>query len=263
MKYNYHTHTYRCGHAENIKDEEMLLKYIYKGFDVVCFTDHAPLKNRVDKRNNMRMRYEELEEYLMSINNLKEKYKDNIKIYSGFECEYLPCLYDEIIDLKNKSDYILLGQHFIIDNNGNLKIFRCHDFTDEDLLIYASLIEEAVSKGLCSAVVHPDIFMLSRKNFGVTEKKIANIICDVCSKYNIPIEINLGEIYWYLKGVKNKISYPSKEFFKEASKYDVKVIYGIDTHFKEQIEMFEEEKALADSIIGEDILNKLNIVDRL
>ena len=263
MKYNYHTHTYRCGHAEYISEEEMLLEYIDKGFDVICFSDHAPLKNNIDYRKNMRMEYLELDDYLLTINNLKEKYKDKIKIYSGFECEYLPCLYDEIINLKNKSDYILLGQHFIIDDNGSLKIFRTDDFTDEDLFKYAHLIEEAVSKGLCDAVVHPDIFMLSRNSFGSTEKKVANIICEACSKYNVPIEINLGEIYWYLKGVKNEVSYPSKEFFIEASKYDVKVIYGIDAHFKEQIEMYEEEKMLADNIIGKDILNKLNIIDRL
>ena len=241
----------------------MLFEYIDKGFDVVCFSDHAPLKNRIDKRNNMRMRYEEVEDYLSAVNNLKKKYKDKIKIYSGFECEYLPCLYDEIVNLKNKSDYILLGQHFIMDNNGNLKIFRCHNFTDEDLFKYAHLIEEAVSKGICDAVVHPDIFMLSRNSFGSAEKKAANIICEACSKYNVPIEINLGEIYWYLKGVKNIVSYPSREFFIEASKYDVKVIYGIDTHFKKQIEMFDEEKKFANNIIGKDILNKLNIIDRL
>lgn len=263
MKYNYHTHTYRCGHAEYISEEDMLLKYIYNGFDIVCFSDHAPLKNNIDYRKNMRMEYLEVNDYLNVINNLKIKYKDNIKIYSGFECEYLPCLYTEIINLKNNSDYILLGQHFIIDDNNNLKIFRTDEFNDNDLYKYAYLIKEAISKGLCDVLVHPDIFMLSRNSFGKCEVEISNIICEVCSKYNIPIEINLGEIYWYLKGKRNSISYPSKEFFNIASKYNIKVIYGIDAHFKEQIDMYDEEKVIADNIIGKDILDKLNIIDRL
>lgn len=38
----------------------------------------------------MRMKYSQVEGYLESIKSLKEKYKDEINIETGFEVEYLP-----------------------------------------------------------------------------------------------------------------------------------------------------------------------------
>jgi len=91
QKFNYHSHTYRCGHADlDMKDEEYIQEYIKMGFEKVAITDHCPEKNEIDKRDNMRMKYIEKEEYLNSIKTLKEKYADKIQIETGFEVEYLP-----------------------------------------------------------------------------------------------------------------------------------------------------------------------------
>ena len=58
QKFNYHSHTYRCGHADlDMKDEEYIQEYIKMGFEKVAITDHCPEKNEIDKRDNMRMKY--------------------------------------------------------------------------------------------------------------------------------------------------------------------------------------------------------------
>ena len=75
----------------------------------MAFTDHCPQKIEIDKRPKIRMKYNQKQEYLDNIQNLKEKYKDIIEIQSGFE---------------NETDKIILGQHFIYDDNKNLKMFR-------------------------------------------------------------------------------------------------------------------------------------------
>ena len=81
QKFNYHSHTYRCMHSDaDMLDEDYIKDYIKMGFEEVAFTDHCPEKNIIDKRPRIRMLYDQRIEYLQSIQNLKEKYKDKIII---------------------------------------------------------------------------------------------------------------------------------------------------------------------------------------
>ena len=84
QKFNYHSHTYRCGHADlDMKDEEYIQEYIKMGFKKVAITDHCPEKNKIDKRDDMRMDYTQKDEYINSIKKLKEKYADKIQNISS------------------------------------------------------------------------------------------------------------------------------------------------------------------------------------
>lgn len=264
QKFNYHTHTYRCGHADyNMTDEDFVKEFISKGFEEICFTDHCPEKEKIDKRKYMRMDYEEKDNYLNSIKSLKEKYKDKINIQTGYEIEYLPGQEENLLELKRETDKLVLGQHFIYAKDSKvLKIFRYDDFNDEDLIRYANYIELAMEKGIPDIVVHPDLYMLSRDSFGKTESLVAHMICKAAEKYNVPLEINLTEPCMYLMNQKKYISYPCKEFWNIASNYNIKVLYGIDAHFKEQIRMYEESIKFTNKIIGNEIIEKLNFCDK-
>ena len=45
QEFNYHSHTYRCGHADlDFTDEEYVEAYIKMGFKRMAFTDHCPEK---------------------------------------------------------------------------------------------------------------------------------------------------------------------------------------------------------------------------
>ena len=50
---------------------------------------------------------------------LQEKYKGQIEIESGFEFEYSDRDLAHLQELKSKTDKMVLGQHFVIDDNGN------------------------------------------------------------------------------------------------------------------------------------------------
>lgn len=264
QEFNYHTHTRRCNHADDyMKDEDYVKEFIAKGFKKIAFTDHCPQKEKIDYRKNMRMDYSEKEEYLESINYLKEKYKDKIEIESGFEVEYLPDQVDNLLELKSEVDKIVLGQHFIYaENNKNLKIFRYIKFSDDDLIKYANYIKEAIENNIPDIIVHPDIYMLSSDDFGEVEKQVAEIICSTAEKYNIPLEINLTEAFMKLSGMKDRICYPCKEFWEIASNYNIKVLYGVDAHFKEQIRLYEESIELVNMIITPEVINRLNFIEK-
>lgn len=169
QNFNYHTHTYRWGHADlDYTDEEYVIDFIKMGFKKIAFTDHCPEKIEIDKRPNIRMEYNQRIEYLKSINNLKEKYADEIKIESGYEVEYLPGQEENLKELKNETDKIILGQHFIYDDNKKTKPFRNDDdFTEEELIKYAEYIEETMRLNIPDIIAHPDVYMLSRKNLEI------------------------------------------------------------------------------------------------
>ena len=62
QNFNYHTHTYRCGHSDqSISDEEYVKMFLEKGFKKIAFTDHCPYKKQLDFRYNMRMDYSQKE----------------------------------------------------------------------------------------------------------------------------------------------------------------------------------------------------------
>ena len=48
---------------------------------------------------------------------MQEKYKDKIEIQIGFEVEYLPDQVDNIMELKGETDKLILGQHFVYDED--------------------------------------------------------------------------------------------------------------------------------------------------
>ncbi len=274
--FNYHTHTFRCGHADLIEDEEYVKEYIKMGFKKIVFTDHCPERTLIDTRVNIRMQYSLKNEYLANIQKLREKYAKQIIIESGYEVEYLPGEEASLLELKKETDKILLGQHFLYDRNKNLKIFGSKNkFTKEELKEYVNYIEEAVKLRIPSLIAHPDIYMLGRDSFGKTESEIAHRICEIAEKYSVPLEINLNKIFsdTYYKDKKLNddsiqvqrkriidIAYPCKEFWEVVANYNIKVLYGIDVHHKGQISLFNNLVTLANEIIGKNTINKLNFI---
>ncbi len=263
---NYHSHTYRCRHADDtVMDEDYVKEYIKAGFKEIAFTDHAPQKNVIDTRKRMRMDYSEKEDYLNSVRYLKEKYKDKISIKVGFEIEYLPEHLEELKELKEECDLLVLGQHYVYDRKNNeLKVFNEKvrpDISDAELDEYYEYIEQAVKHDLVKIIVHPDMFMCVRDKFGPTEEKLARKIAKLAEKHNIILEINLMEVFKHMCGKQNKISYPNREFWRIVSEYNVPVMYGIDAHFIGQIRSREEMIKFTRAYIGKDIISKLNFVE--
>lgn len=262
QNFNYHTHTYRCGHADmSVSDEDYVKLFIEKGFKKIAFTDHCPHKEKFEPLSNIRMDYTLKEDYYNSVNSLKEKYKDVIDIEVGFEFEYLTELKDYLNELKKETNKMVLGQHFVYDDSGNYISVGWDKAEDEDLIKYAKHIEMAMKEKIPDIVAHPDLFMLNLDSFGENEEKVTRIICEAAQKYGVPLEINLSRAIKYLCKITNKIEYPNKDFWKIASEYNIKVIYGVDAHYRNQIERYEESIDLVNKHIGKDVIDKLHFCD--
>lgn len=278
QNFNYHTHTERCGHAEKDYDDEEYVKEAFeRGIKFFAFTDHIPFLKVKDTKVNVRMSYDEIDEYLQSIVKLKDKYKGMIKIETGFEFEYIPEELEHILKIKNMVDKMVLGQHFVFDDQGNIKYFSSkQEMTNKEMIQYVCLINKALEHGLPDIIAHPDLFLKYRKNFGEKEEFFTREICKLAQKYQVPMEINLNEIYReYAKAkekltegtereqielAKSKIRYPNKQFWEILSEYNIKVLFGIDAHLKGQILNNDISYRIANEILGK-TMKKLNFVD--
>ena len=118
MNYNYHTHTFRCGHASGT-EEEYIQRAIEGGIKHMGFSDHVPFIFPDGYDSGFRIPADQVSDYFTTISALRDKYKDQIEIHIGFEMEYYPEYFEQM--LQNARDYgaeyLILGQHFIYNEH--------------------------------------------------------------------------------------------------------------------------------------------------
>ena len=100
----FHVHTWRCKHASDETDQEIIEKAISLGAKKITFTDHVPFP---ENPFGNRMDFEQLEEYLETLSSLKEKYQNQIDVKIGFEVEFVPKYLDYFKQLKKNLPHIL------------------------------------------------------------------------------------------------------------------------------------------------------------
>ncbi len=230
MKTNYHTHTYRCGHAVG-DDEDYIREALAMGLTELGFTDHIMLPYH--SQPGIRGEYSLLDDYVNSLNALKEKYKDRIKIHIGFEAEAMKEYFSYYEDLlkSGKIEYLILGNHCEV-NGDHLKFFFSSATTKDDIIKYTNSLIKGMKTGLFKFVAHPDYFMGSYLKWDFVTKSCSKKIINAAKKLDIPLEFNFGCIRKgkQIIGDTYRYGYPHEEFWKMAKKAGCKVIFGLDAH---------------------------------
>lgn len=281
-KINYHTHTYRCGHAKG-NEEDMIMAAIRNGIEELGLSDHIPLPRyrlhllksvpsirslkslislvyaMIKNGPNMRMPYKTIDEHLEIINELSEKYQKDIKIYKGFEAEYLEeyLNYYQSLLLNNKIDYLILGNHF-----NQHCIHSCYygkpNLSKRELYSYCNDVEKAIETNLFSYIAHPDLFMIGYTHFDDDVKTVCQRICMKAKEYDIPLEINGGGMKRGLFSYDGEMlyQYPNARFWEIASEVGNKVVIGLDAHNPDDFNdvLYDQLKTFAGEL-------DLNLVD--
>ena len=231
LKNNYHTHTFRCGHASG-QDEDYVLEAIHHGMDSLGFSDHIPMHGR--DYTFLRMPENQLEDYIQSILSLKQKYQDQIKIHLGLEAEFLDsqqAYYRYLLD-QTPIEYLILGGHYIheafAENASHVNIDR------KKLEAYVAMCIDGMKSGLYLYLAHPDLYMKKHDVFDENCLWAAHEICKASLKYQFPIEINCEGyavgLKEYAHGTIHRYRYPVEEFWKIAGEYQCPVVIGVDAH---------------------------------
>ncbi len=224
-RYVFHVHTKRCGHAEDVEDEEYVKRAVELGAESIYFTDHAPFPG--DPFLN-RMKYEELSEYITTLKNLRKRYEGIIDLKIGLEIEYLPSFhayYDELNDLED-IDILILGQHHSEICPG-IYSFEIEDKSDE----WKHLMDGQIvgtETGIFDVVAHPDRLFKREKQWTQEMRRLSEDFIDTAAGKGISLEKNLASMrhkgqYW--------------DEFWELVPVDYPIITGCDAHVVEDIQV--------------------------
>lgn len=233
MKTNYHTHTKRCQHAGG-SEEDYVQAAIEAGVSVLGFSDHAPFP---DKDYGYRMPYSELPVYFEAVDRVASAQGSPI-IFKGLEIEYMPQYTDyyEMLHTKYKVDYLLLGEHFFLDETGTfLNITNASD-TDE-YVSYARAAAEGMRSGYFDVLAHPDIFAMNRFAWDENCDKAEDILLDAAVQTHTIFEFNANGfrrgIHDYPDG--RRYMYPVDRFWRKIQGTGITVIIGSDCHEPDQV----------------------------
>lgn len=219
----FHVHTFRCEHSD-IKEEEMIEKAIEIGARRISFSDHCPFPGNPFRN---RMKYENIDEYIESINNLKKKYEGKIEISCGLETEYLPSYKSFYEELKQneKIDFLILGQHLWEVKKG-LYSFQYKFSPEEYYQFITETTVDGINTGYFDAVAHPDRMFKRMKAFDGDMARCSHKVILAAINMEIPLEKNYSSM--------GKENYYWDDFWVRASK--AKIIYGYDIHWIKDIE---------------------------
>ena len=249
---NYHTHTYRCGHAEG-GERDYIERALQSGLKILGFSDHTPYDffDSEPRNRPMRMMPEELPGYAASLRALAEEYRDRIEIRLGVEAEYYPKYFTRLLELlrENGVEYMILGQHFLGNEIGDAYAGR-PTLDRKQLSRYVSQTVEALETGLFTYFAHPDLihFIGSRS---VYDREM-RALCRAALAAGTPLEINL-------LGVREGRHYPNERFWQLAAEEGNPVVLGCDAHHPDDL-LDREAEARALALVERLGLNRLDTV---
>ena len=256
---NYHTHTYRCRHASEDNDEAYVKAAIQAGFKELGFADHCPWPYSENfYKPGVRMHISEFSEYLQSLSELRECYKDRIKIYIGLECEFFKEYLDTLREFRQKCDYLLLGVHWRkSEEAAEMSSSEC--VRPEELELFAENTIEGMESGLFLYVNHPDHLFSSYPVFDKCCRELSHEIARKAKQLDIPLEYNLYGLKKRDQGSFKGLGYPCNDFWRVVAEEGCRVVIGCDAHNPEMLlvpERIKEAEAFLMSI-------GINVEDRI
>jgi len=225
-KTNFHTHTPRCRHAVG-EEREYIESAIENGYEILGFSDHAPLVFEDDYVSGMRMEMREFEGYVRTLERLRKEYQKDIDLYIGLEMEYFPIRFQKSIDeiQKYPIDYLLLGQHYYDDELGYHSPGR-PTMDEENIKRYVERVIQGLDTGLFLYVAHPD-FINFTGPVEIYDTYMRHLLNEFKQR-NMPVELNLN-------GFRDGRHYPNRRFIELALQNGNTFIMGVDAHHPKEL----------------------------
>lgn len=221
---NYHTHTWRCGHASGT-EREYIETAIGAGTKILGFSDHTPYPFPNGYGSRMRMRTDQIEDYVTTILSLKKEYEEDIEIHLGFETEYYPDCFPALLELYRPYpiEYLILGQHHAKNEyDGWYNGAPTKD--PYKLSFYVDQCIAAMDTGKFLYIAHPDLIHFTGED-STYEQEMRRLLAAMKERH-IPAEINFY-------GLMDHRNYPDPRFWRLAGETGVDVVFGNDAHMPE------------------------------
>ena len=221
MLYNYHTHTFRNHHSTGT-EREYIETAISCGFHTLGFSEHAPYRFQNGYVSAYHLQPADLPDYARSILALKEEYAGRVEILLGYEAEFYPALFDDLLSFIKSYpvDYMILGQHFSKNEYDGLP----YGAATKERAVLQTYVDQCIAglqTGCFTYLAHPDLVDF-RGEDAVYEDEMRRL-CVAAKELDIPLEINV-------LGLRTGRCYPSERFFCIAKSCGNTIIAGLDAH---------------------------------
>lgn len=245
MKFDLHTHHYRCGHAEG-SIQDYIEAAIEHGLQVIGISDHSPYFADANDHPHpgTTMARSEFPNYIKEVLEHKERYKDRIEVLLGVESDYFPDhaeTYRKVYE-QYPFDYIIGSIHHV----GGISIFnkkRWKDMDEQQKIevkdAYHDLIEQSAKSGMFDVLGHIDAMKGYYPEFSDIPTHSIERVLKVIGECGVAIEINTSGKTKYCGGW-----YPSDDILEKALHYGVQVTFGSDAHVAHRVgDEFEQVAA--------------------
>jgi histidinol-phosphatase (PHP family) len=238
MKFDLHTHHYRCGHAAG-DIEEYIQSAIGSGLTAIGISDHSPYFARAEDQAQpgIAMAKSEFGNYVAEVLRLKERYADRIEVLLGVESDFFP---DEISHYRAAYaqypfDYIIGSVH----QTGGISIFNKNRWSRLDdgqqLEVkkdYYRMIRDSADEGLFQILGHIDAMKGYYPQFAEIRgaEKDIDAALQAVARHDIALEINTSGSTKDCGGW-----YPSDAILERALHFGADVTFGSDAHVPDRV----------------------------
>lgn len=238
MKVNLHTHTSRCLHALGT-DEEYVLAALEAGYTTLGFGDHTPFPYANGYENGDKMLVSQLEDYISSVQFLKKKYQGQIEIRMGLECEAVEEFFPFLRQLRDRMDYLILGNH----GDRRVESFFGRINTPDGLRHYVETAVKGMETGLFLYLAHPDLMLWRYPAWDAETIRASRDLCREANRLGIPMEYNLRGLSKEPQDC--ELGYPYPRFWEIAAEENCRAVVGVDAHSPQQLVEADMESAFA------------------
>lgn len=234
---NFHTHTVYSDGRDT--PEDMVLEAIRLGCYEIGFSDHS----YTEFDTSYCMSRQDTAEYKREIKRLKEKYKNEIKIYLGIEQDYYSS------EPTDDYDYIIGSVHYVkkdgvyipVDESAKRQIDAVNNLYGGDFYAfiddYYKIVSDVYEKTRCDIIGHFDLITKFNEDgalFNTSDKRYTKASSSALEKLlNTPalFEINTGAIS---RGYR-KTPYPDDFIIERIAKSKKPFVLSSDSHNKESL----------------------------
>jgi histidinol-phosphatase (PHP family) len=231
MLTDYHTHTYRCGHAIGTLDE-YIESAIAKGIGEIGLTDHLWLyfEDPAKRDSRWAMPEDQYAEHYAEMLAMRDRYRGRINVRVSVEADYIEGAEEQLTEILGRFefDYVLGSVHFmdgwLIDDPEQAHRYR-EERVAEIYRRYYRRLQKAIALGAFDLLAHFDL----PKKFGfLPEEDLSDIVgetLDMVREADLAIEISTA-------GLRKTVGeiYPSPWILGEMRKREIPISLSSDAH---------------------------------
>lgn len=239
MKFDFHTHHDRCGHAQGTI-REYIEAALQNNLQIIGISDHSPMLAEQEDRPSPGgcMAKSEFTAYVEEVLELKQEFAGQIDVLLGVEADFIPEhleLYGNFLR-QYPFDYIIGSVHEfagigLYDTGHWEQLTSAGKFELKNS--YYNYVTQSAKSGLYDILGHVDALNRYFPGYPELRTELADTTLQTIANHDVVIEINSSDDNWV----------PDSWILERALHYGVKTTFGSDAHEPERVgDAFEEVK---------------------